>query len=317
MLARAARLCGLSADTELVKTGNERFIHQMGDERFLYHLEEFARDLNKPGAQKLVAGLRSRRIYQRIFKVGRKACEEWDASREPGAFCAKWRNGEEVEKLLCEVENIYELPHGTLSLWCSDLNAGMKLVRSQVVWESADKHHGGPHELGSLEVERKFSTIHKRVKMREEEYLDLWAFWINMDRDYIENAPSVIRTLEDRIGRECDPVFRETYLYNKIPGFNESWERGKTISRTMQKIEHKIEQEMEYQHSSLPLKNPEQDEVSILTTAKDVTEREILKKTSNKNERKSIHSLNSNDSQHNLFLEKPQKTEQSEAGEEE
>lgn len=245
MLARAARLCELSEKSELLK---------MGDEVFLEYLEALAKK-KSAGALRLLEGLRARRLYQRIFKVGRQSRDAWDESREPGAFASRWRNGQEVEQLLTEVECAHELSPGSLVLWCPEGKAGMKLVRAQVVWESSDRLCG-PAELRSELIEKQFPGVHKRVTTIEDQYLDLWAFWIAIDRRFIQKAASVMLTLEERIGVKCDPVFVETYL-QKLPEFKECLQKRTLINRTLQRLEPQIEANLPNQVAAdgIPLVN--------------------------------------------------------------
>ena len=236
MLARAARLCGLEYSSGLLA---------MGDERFLDYLEELADDKRAAGAKHLVQGLRSWRLYQRIFKVGKASRDAWDEARSSGAFCKKWREGQQVEDLLNSVEDAYKLPRGTLALWCPEGKAGMKLAKAQVVWESAEGLRG-PRQLRNEEVRLQFPGVAKRVETIENQYSDLWTFWIAMDRRYIRQAAGVIPLLQEYLGVGCDSVFSETYL-RKIPGYSERSNMGKAIAKVWQGIEPEVEQILDNQ----------------------------------------------------------------------
>jgi HD superfamily phosphohydrolase len=226
MLARAALICGLKEMPELLS---------MGDERFLAYLDELARGLPEGRAQaalRLLGGLASRRLYQRIFKVGREARDTWDRSRRANAFCEKWRSPQEAEALLEQVEDANEIPRGTLSMWCPEGRGGMKLVRALAVWDSAEGLKG-PAPLRDDIVRNAFPTVGDRVRAIEEQYRDLWSYWIAIDREYAERAPAVISTLESEIGIGCDPLFAETYLPSHVPNFSATWERIQAVDRTL------------------------------------------------------------------------------------
>lgn len=230
MLARAARLCELSDSPELL---------QMGDERFLSYLCDRAREMQAEGAEKLVDAIRSRRLFQRIFRVGRTIRDAWDEAREPGTFCEKWRDSKNVERLLADVEDAHRLPRGTLVLWCPEGKAGMKLAEAQVVWDSVEKGLQGPFPLRNERVSQQFPGVAKRVKTIEDQYADLWTFWIAMDREFISQA-AVVNTLEKEIGIGCDPVFRETYL-RQIPGFQEGSRRSTAVEQEWREMEPEVE----------------------------------------------------------------------------
>ncbi len=236
MLARAARLCKLEYSPDLLS---------MGDERFLDYLEKLADERQAAGARHLIHGLRSRRLYQRIFKVGKVSRDAWDEARSSGAFCKKWRNGQNVENLLNSVEDAYKLPRGTLALWCPEGKAGMKLAKAQVVWESAEGLRG-PRELRDQDVRLQFPGVAKRVETIENQYGDLWTFWIAIDRRYVNNAAGVIHMLQDYLGVGCDSVFSETYL-RQIPGYAERSSMGRAIAKVWQGIEPQVEQILDNQ----------------------------------------------------------------------
>jgi HD superfamily phosphohydrolase len=266
MLARAARLCRLTDSPELL---------QMGDELFLSHLFDTAATLHLPGCEKIINSIRSRRLFQRIFKVGRTNRDAWDEAREPGAFCDKWRNGENVEKLLAYVEETHQLPQGTLALWCPEGRAGMKLAKANVVWDSADKGLQGPAMLRDDRVSRQFPGVAKRVRTIEDQYSDLWTFWIAMDREYVSHAAPVVRTIESEIGISCDPVFRETYL-KQIPGFHESSQRNSAVEKVFREIEPEVEEVLE--QTSFLDGRPHIDDSTIRGAIKSVVNKEPLKK---------------------------------------
>jgi len=234
MLARAVQLCGVVEDSSLLR---------MGDEGFLTHLEDLARSLQSPegrGALNLVNGLLCRRLYQRIFKVGREARESWDHSRRQDAFCSKWRDPAEVAALLEQTEDTLDLPRGSLVMWCPQAKAGMKLARAKVVWDSADGLQG-PIELRADRVKQQFPGVWKRVETIEDQYRDLWTFWIGLDRRFAHRAAAVVRSLEDQVGIRCDEVFEETYLYG-IPGYRENVNRGRRVSEVWHAMEPKVEE---------------------------------------------------------------------------
>jgi len=45
----------------------------------------------------------------------------------------------------------------------------------------------------------------------QEQYLDLWTFWIALDYRQIGRAAEIVHSLESGIGIKCDPIFVETY----------------------------------------------------------------------------------------------------------
>ena len=214
MLARAARLARVSdADEELLTT--------LGDEGFLRYLGEksVVRD-DQEGLQRLLYCIRSRRLYQRVFKVGRQARDNWDASRRQNAFCEKWRDPAAVDELLRDLERTYRIPPGSVVLWCPEGKSGMKLVKAKVIYETTSGIQG-PRALREIEeFGEHFRGVRDRVRTIEDVYRDLWSFWIAIDRQHIDRAPEIVETLEERLQIQCDLVFRDTYL-NKLPGFNE------------------------------------------------------------------------------------------------
>ena len=249
MLARAARLCELS-------DAHEPQLMKMGDEKFLDFLETLANELMNHdqqaekdagvGAKRVLDCLRSRRLYQRVYKVARMKRAEWDASRSPGDFCNKWRDRDHVERVLRAVEGMCGLPVGSLALWCPKENASTKLVEANVVWETASGLQG-PRALRNLkDVGAQFDGIGSRVKTIEDQYLDLWNFWIAMDRQYIAKAPEVVQALARNIEIECDLVFRETYL-NLLPGFKERSDNFTKVVSALQQLEPSVMDAMSQQ----------------------------------------------------------------------
>lgn len=235
MLARASRLCRLEdGDCDYLKEdkdkepSRQRSLLRMGDESFLDFLEERAYGLKSPelsedkkGALHLLRQLRSRNLYQRIFKVSVRTKEAVNDGRAD-PFSDRWRKKEEVEGLLSGIEDSLHLPKGVLVLWCSDRKAGKKLVRVNVTWDSDDCTN--PVELRSEVVRDKFPTVHARVRAVEEQYQDLWCFWVGLDRRQLGKAGAVIKALENRLAVQCDKMFKETYL-RRVLNISEERER--------------------------------------------------------------------------------------------
>lgn len=104
-------------------------------------------------------------------------------------------------------------------------------------------------ELRADAVKQQFPGVWKRVETIEDQYRDLWTFWIGMDRGFAHRAAAVVRSLEDQIGIHCDEVFEETYLFG-IPGYRENVYRGKRVRDVWSAMEPKVE-EMLVQQSAL------------------------------------------------------------------
>jgi hypothetical protein len=223
MLARAAMLCKLEDKDELTTFGDERFLDYLG-----------ALGAKNKGGEHLIDCLRSRRLYKRIFKIGREAREGWDFGRGEGDFCSEWRNPDKVGDRLRSIEHMHKLPLGTLVLWCPDWRKMRKLVDAHVVWHSAGTLDG-PHPLRSDELRQQFPGVAKRVANAEDQYLDLWTFWIAMDRDHLEKAARVVQSIEDELGIPCDPVFHSTYLI-EIPGFGTGHKAQQAVRKTLEKL---------------------------------------------------------------------------------
>jgi uncharacterized protein len=223
MLARAVRLCKLKYDKKLLS---------MGDEVFLDYLEKLSHEKELSSANRLIESLRSRRLYKRIFKVTPIGRQAWENGRKTNSFCLKWRDSESVEEFLCSVEDVHNLPRGSLVLWCPEKEAEMKLARANVVWDRGDSLEG-PFELRSQEVKSQFSGVHNRVKLIEDQYLDLWTFWIALDASYLDRIGSIINTIERKLAIDCDLSFRETYLC-RLAGFKESAAIGSAVSETFE-----------------------------------------------------------------------------------
>ncbi len=216
MLARAARLVELEYDKSLLI---------MGDEVFLNHIYALADKTSNTkagsGAKMLVEDLSRRNLYKRIFKIQRDAMDHWNRSRSHSdAFCLKWRDYSEVERLLCKIEDRFKLNRGSLVLWCPEGQAGMKLVKANVIWEPEGSHE--PVELRSREIETRFPGVYKRVSTIENQYLDLWTLWIGIHPKHIDKAPAIIDALSREFGIGCDPIFLETYAKQRIPGFEKA-----------------------------------------------------------------------------------------------
>lgn len=218
MLARVARLCNLRERPELLDMGDERFLD------YLQILSEESEDKEAGrGSSLLINNLRSRQLYKRIFKVQRTAMEDWDRRHSKGdadSFCAQSRNSQIIENKLKHIERKFELPYGSLVLWCPEGKSGMKLVKSNVVWEQSGGWHD-PVELRSPDLRRQFPGVYARVDTIEQQYLDLWTFWVAIHPDFISAAPAVIDELSDQFKIECDEVFLETYAKTRLKDFEE------------------------------------------------------------------------------------------------
>ncbi len=268
MLARAARLIRLTDDPMLLR---------VGDESFLDYLEQRAASASTPealGAAHILNCLRARRLYQRVFRITRTLRDSWDESRTSGAFCKKWRDGQAVEELLQYVEDAHDLPRGSLVLWCPEGRAGMKLARAQVVWDSAEGVKG-PAELRSDPVKSQFPGVHRRVDTIEQQYLDLWTFWVCLDRRFVAHAAAVVDTLQNQIGLACDPVFVETYL-KTLPGFAERTDRGKAVRATLQRLQPRVEQSLEQQAALDGVARV--DDATILAATRAIADAEIARR---------------------------------------
>lgn len=178
---------------------------------------------------------------------------------EDNAFCSRWRDADKVESLLCETEDTHGLPRGSLVLWCPEAKAGMKLARVRVVWESGGGMQG-PVELRDDAVTKQFQGVGKRVRTIEEQYEDLWTFWIALDRTFANRAAAIVKTLGAEIGVSCDSVFMETYLQNQSQ-YTEGAQRVDAITAVLRGIEQQTERALA-NASSLDGK-PHFDEASI------------------------------------------------------
>jgi uncharacterized protein len=211
MLARAARLRHLGESDSLLDLGDESFLRLLGSEEGSLGGDSTERE----AAARIVSHLLSRRLYKRIFKVSGSQCDEWDRAHEIGTaaskFCARWRDPEQVETALRKVELKHNLPLGSLALWCPDRDAGMKLVETLVTWETSDGNHH-PVMLRSPEVRTTFPGVSRRVEGIEQQYKDLWAFWIAIDREYVDQSFVIQKSLESEFSIPCDPIFADTYL---------------------------------------------------------------------------------------------------------
>lgn len=220
MLARAARLANLEDKPELL---------EMGDEAFLLHLESLAANSSdKPtgdGAKLLLDRLRSRNLYKRIFKIQRQDMESWNrrnSQSDDDKFDVKWRDTETIEELLVNIEDRLDLQRGSLVLWCPEGKSGMKLVKANVIWQQSGGWHK-PVVLRSQEVRDQFRRVYDRVETIENQYLDLWTFWVGINPEQMEKAPAVIDALARELGIDCDPVFIETYA-KQNPRFKDAAE---------------------------------------------------------------------------------------------
>ena len=230
MLARAAGLVKITEEDRLL---------DMGDELFLDYLDNRAKSLSPEsdarGAGILLDHLRSRRLYKRIFKIQRPAMENWNRTisrTDDDTFCKRWRDANLVSTMLNKVEDRFNLPRGTLVLWCPEGKSGMKLVRVNVTWEQAGSWRN-PVELRSEEVKQQFQGVHDRVETIERQYLDLWTLWVGMQPDHLDLAPAVIDALSSEFQIACDPVFIETYAKTRLPGFAKAAKTYDTLQGTL------------------------------------------------------------------------------------
>lgn len=228
MLARSARLCNLKYDDKFLK---------MGDESFLDYIEEFAS--KDKGAVELIKSLRSRRLFKRIFKVNRDSREQWERSNST-KFYEKWRKSENVESLLRKIEDKFNLNHGALVLWCPEGQSGMKLVNANVIWEQSNNSWSEPIAMRDEKVKAQFPGVGSRIKTIEEQYKDLWTFWIALNPEYNSKARSIIDSLEEELNIKCDPVFFDSYPVKHIDGFDKSSIIFDNVDEIMKNIKHRV-----------------------------------------------------------------------------
>ncbi len=292
MLARAVRLGGYNPGDELLT---------MGDEQFLNHIEQLAKEGNSSeskGASILTDHLRSRKLYKRIFKVESDARRQWDKrSKENNKFCRTWREGKNVESLLRKIEDRHKLPRGALVLWCPKGKSGMKLVEAKVIWEHSDGW-SEPVELRSEKVHSQFPGVWDRVQTIENQYQDLWTFWLAIHPEYVGKARTVIASLESELEIECDQVFLESYARSHLPGFGES-------STLLHKVEGTWQDELMPAVTSRLLDraargDSDVDNTIITDTIRSVAEEKV--KPTSKGKRK----VKKDDVQTSLFEEKEQ-----------
>lgn len=236
MLARASRLAGLREEPELLT---------LGDERFFLYLRAKAEQRRSDGASRLLDSLESRHLYCRVFKLTKSARDAWDEGRGEGEFCKRWRDPIVIENTLQRIEALHRLPQGSLVVWCPDHDASMKLAEVLVLWDS-DKEIRGPAQLRSGEVGRAFPGVHARVRTIEEQYEGLWTFWIALDRVHMGDAASIVRSIEEEVGVECDPVFRSTYL-SRFPRYVESHDLAVAIEGRLKVLRPETQQVLQSQ----------------------------------------------------------------------
>ncbi len=280
MLARAVRLCKLEINDELLMMGDECFLNYI---KSLTKKEGTTDEIKGVGI--LIDQLSSRRLYKRIFKVGSESRRQWDRrSKENHKFCNKWRNGEHVEGLLRKIEERHKIPCGTLVLWCPKGKAGMKLVEANVIWEHSDGW-SEPVKLRSDDVQRQFPGVWDRVNTIENQYKDLWTFWIALHPNYVNKARSIIASLESELGIECDPVFIDSYAKTHLPGFAES---SKLFSQVEDRWEGQILPDVTtrlYDYAART--SSDIDDATIADTIKTVAEEKV--KVEGEKSRKSKH----------------------------
>lgn len=246
MMGRAAYLCKLSAADEdmLLDIGDEGFFLFLSDKSTQFQNDETRRK-DGEATERLLNGLRARRLHKRVFKIGSLARATWDASRSENDFCKRWRSPAGVEQLLSSVEDEHELPRGALSLWCPPKKSGTKLVLANIVWEETTGMHD-PIKLRDIgDIGDHFARVAQRIKAIEEQYLDLWTFWVAVDRSFLKQTPEIVRTLENKIGIDCDALFRESHLSKEFPEFKARSENLAKVERRLQSFHSSILQSIE------------------------------------------------------------------------
>jgi len=152
----------------------------------------------------------------------------------------------------------------------------MKLASVQVTWDSANERRG-PAELRSREVAANFPGVYKRVSTIEDQYLDLWTFWVGIDPRFLDQAASVVKSLEAVFEVECDPVFVETYLYG-LQGFEAGLARTEKVSGVFRSIQPQVERALAQQAARSGITNVPGsglEKNTILAVTREVAEKSI------------------------------------------
>ena len=73
-------------------------------------------------------------------------------------------------------------------------------MRARVIWETATGTHWDIElrEIGKDQAPQ-FAAIAQRVRTMEDQYSDLWTFWVAMDRSHLGKAANVVEHSRKRL----------------------------------------------------------------------------------------------------------------------
>ena len=204
MLAKALRLINLNTAKEL---------YWMGDEQFLKYIAETAKSKNikkedSDAAQHLIDRLTSRIFYKRIYKVTLGERIEYDKSHKDD-YCSQFRNSKSSTDFEEEIEKQFNLPKGSIIIFCPKKNMHLKEAKVMVDW---GKSYVYPLNHNNFKDE--YPKFWDRVNQIEEKYKDLWSFYISIDPDEFGKTALIQKYIRERFEVKNDPLL-DLYLQEK------------------------------------------------------------------------------------------------------
>lgn len=204
MLARVARLLKLKETEALYKIGDERFIYELIKDSETDNIKREVKD----AANNLIERLNSRIFYKRIYKVTLGERIEYDKSHKDD-FCSRFRNSATCTEFENEVEKQFNLPQGTVAVFCPKKKMHLKEANVMV-----DLGKNKVYPLNHESFKDDYPKFWDRVNQIQEKYKDLWALYVFIEPDEFGKAAPVQDYLHEELGVRNDPLL-ETYLQEK------------------------------------------------------------------------------------------------------
>jgi HD superfamily phosphohydrolase len=235
MLARALCLSGLGP-------ADEKLFYELGDDEAITHIEGWARErkeqkdhVDPEAVSRILAALRGRDFYKPFYRFLRRANE---ATR--GGNVAELTVGETLFKhyraeampFLQEIEERAGIDHGSIALYCPDLNK-MMLKETRSIVSGDSEREIPPGEFLTDFVRKRIPVRLDQIEALEERYKELWTATFFVHPEFRGGSrllkEMTMKLMEKRFGiaPTPDPILDDELV--KLPTNREMQERIETL----------------------------------------------------------------------------------------
>jgi HD superfamily phosphohydrolase len=203
MLGKLLHICDIKKEGPDIEA-----LERLGDEGLFsllaLKITKMPEGEKREAAERLLKGLRQRRLYKRILVA---SASDPEKPVHPSS-CTRWTNPQQRAEAERRIEDMCGLDYGSVIIFCPR-NMQLKEASVMVVYERSDGTLSDAEPLRFLRPEA-LRRIRDRVRAQEDLYREIWRLYVFFDPRYAHVAPFIESTVEKELGLQNSPLFHAT-----------------------------------------------------------------------------------------------------------